>query len=386
MQIRQVNALESFQSWKELKLVDMISNITRRNFLRIPGLATAGLGISSCASHTGYRGYTAGIGKSQTINESSTVSLGKSSDRRQATYDTLKPLQSDIDKHIGNKQVIIKVNAGFPTENHRIHSTYPDQVRGILDFLREFYDGNVWISEGVGSSKTGDMNDGYELYGFLKIKKEYQGITFIDANRTPSVRKWIHQWNQYPVPINIISMYFEPDKYIISAARLKTHNAVVGTFSLKNVVMGSPVGLYGGRPSEKGKMHGGNKEEPASGQDLSYNIFRIVLEGVYPDMAVVDGVTGIEGNGPWDGTKVQHDICIASTDFVACDRVCTELIGIEPFYMKYLEWCGDADLGNWNMDNIEIIGANLQDNIIHYKMNKNFEEQVAWINRNFERK
>ena len=94
------------------------------------------------------------------------------------------------------------------------------------------------------------MNDGYELYGFLHLKKEYQGITFVDANRTPSVRKWIHHWNQYPVPINIISMYFEPDKYIISAARLKTHNAVVGTFSLKNVVMGSPVGRYGGKPSE----------------------------------------------------------------------------------------------------------------------------------------
>ena len=103
-------------------------------------------------------------------------------------------------------------------------------------------------------------------------------------------------------------------------------------------------------------------------------------------MAVVDGVSGIEGDGPWDGTEVQHHICITSTDFVACDRICTELIGIDPFYMKYLEWCGDAKLGNWNMDNIEIIGANLEDNIIHYKMNKNIEEQVAWINRNFERK
>ena len=214
-------------------MVDIIRNITRRNFFGIAGLAAAGLSLPNCASRNGYRGYTAGTGKTRSKTGISTVSLNKNSDRRQGTYDSLKPLQSDIAQNIGNKQVIIKVNAGFPTENHRIHSTYPDQVRGILDFLREFYEGNIWISEGVGSSKTGDMNDGYELYGFFDLKKEFQEITFIDANRTTYSRKWIHQWNQYPVPINIISMYYEPDKYVISASRLKTHNAVVGTFSLK---------------------------------------------------------------------------------------------------------------------------------------------------------
>lgn len=366
-------------------MVDYISNISRRNFFGKLSIAAAGLTLSGCSSQKNYHGYAADTGKIQSKTGSSIVSLIKNSDRRQATYDSLKPLQSDIAKNIGSRQVIIKVNAGFPTENHRIHSTYPDQVRGILDFLQEFHEGNIWISEGVGSSKTGDMNDGYELYGFFDLKREYRDITFIDANRTPAFRKWIRSWNQYPVPINIISMYYEPDKYVISAARLKTHNAVVGTFSLKNIVMGSPLGQYGGRPSEKGKMHGSNTEEPASGQELSYNMFRIALEGVFPDVAVVDGVTGIEGDGPWDGTEVNHHMCVASTDFVACDRVCTELIGIDPFYMKYLEWCGKADLGNWNMNNIKVIGTDLKDNVIQYKMNKNFEEQVAWINRNFKR-
>jgi uncharacterized protein (DUF362 family) len=281
--------------------------------------------------------------------------------------------------------VIVKINAGFPSEDHRIHSTYPDQVRGILDFLREFYDGNVWIAEGVGSSKTGDMMDGYEIYGFLPIAKEYKSIKLVDANRTPATRKWIHQFNMSPMPISIINMYFEADKYVISAARLKTHNCVVGTYSLKNIVMGSPLGSFDGRTSEKGRMHGGSGANE-SGQELSYNMFRLALEGVYPDLAVVDGVTGIEGEGPWDGTAIEHNICIASTDFVACDRICTELMGIDPFYMKYLEWCGDAGLGNWDISNIRTVGAKLEDNIIKYKLNKNIEGQIAWIDRNFKRK
>ena len=364
---------------------DFVKNITRRSFLEMSGLAAAGFGLGGCASTRGYRGYATGIGKTQQITGRSTVSLGKSNDRRQATYNALKSLQSDVSKAIGEKQVVIKVNAGFPTEEHRIHSTYPGQIRGILDFLREFYDGEVWIAEGVGSSKTNDMHDGYKLYGYLPIAEEFKGITFVDANGTPLARKWIRQWHQYPTPIDIISMFFKPDNYIISAARFKTHNAVVGTYSLKNIVMGSPIGNYKSIRSQKGKMHGGTRDEGSSGRELSYNMFTLALDGVYPDLAVVEGVSGIEGNGPWDGTEVQHDICVASTDFVACDRICTELMGIDPFYMKYVEWCGDAGLGNWDINNIRVTGARLEDNIIKYKMHERFDEQVAWIHRNFER-
>jgi uncharacterized protein (DUF362 family) len=364
---------------------DLFRNISRRTFFGASGLAIAGIGLPGCAARANYRVNSPGAGKSQSIDGKSVVSINKNSDRRKATYDSLKPLQDDVSKAIGQKQVIIKVNAGFPTEDHRIHSTYPDQVRGILDFLGDFYEGNIWISEGVGSSKTGDMMDGYELYGILPIQKEYKSIKLVDANRTPATKKWIHQFNASPMPISIINMYFEQDKYIISAARFKTHNAVVGTYSLKNIVMGSPLGSFDGKTSEKGKMHGGNAGNDGSGQELSYNLFRLALQGVYPDLAVVDGVTGIEGDGPWDGTPVEHNLSIASTDFVACDRVCTELMGIDPFYMKYLEWCGDAGLGNWNMNNIRTVGANVGDNIIKYKLNKNFETQISWINKNFKK-
>ena len=360
------------------------TSLTRRSFLGMSGMAM-GLGMVGCAATgPGRHGLMSGTSKTQKIDGKSAVSLITNSDRRQATYDALKPLRSDVASSIGNRQVVIKVNAGFPTEDHRIHSTYPGQVRGILDFLREFYDREIWIAEGVGSSK-GTMFDGFELYGFMDLKNEYQGLTFVDANQTTSARKWIRQWRQYPVPVNVISMYFEPDKYIISAARLKTHNAVVGTFSLKNIVMGSPLGLFRNHPSEKGLMHGGARDEDASGRELSYNMFTLALGGVYPDLAVVDGIIGIEGNGPWDGTEVEHNITVASTDFVACDRICTEITGMDPFYMKYLEWCGEAELGNWDIEKITVRGARPEEHIIKYKLNENIEQQVAWIERNFKR-
>ena len=76
---------------------------------------------------------------------------------------------------------------------------------------------------------------------------------------------------------------------------------------------------------------------------------------------------------------------IASTDFVACDRVCTEIMGIDPFYMKYLEWCGEAGLGNWEMTSIRTVGADIGDVSIKYKLNDSIDQQIAWIDENFKR-
>jgi len=105
--------------------------------------------------------------------------------------------------------------------------------------------------------------------------------------------------------------------------------------------------------------------------------------GVQPDLAVIDGIETIEGDGPWDGAVVEHGVVVSSTDFVAADRLCVELMGIDPKYMKYLEWCSNAGMGNFDLAKIKVNGPDYRKHIIKYKMNKNFDWQVAWINENF---
>ena len=129
-------------------------------------------------------------------------------------------------------------------------------------------------------------------------------------------------------------------------------------------------------------MHGG--EGNSGGRELSYNMFLVASMGVRPDLAVIDGIVSIEGNGPWGGSPVDHGVTIASTDFVAADRLCTELMGIDPKYMKYLEWCADAGMGNFDLSKIQVNGPDYKKHIIKYKLNQNFESQVAWIYENFE--
>jgi uncharacterized protein (DUF362 family) len=363
--------------------LELFNRVTRRGFIGATGAAAAGLGLTGCATRPVINASTghSNTGKTQTAPETSLVTITRGKDRRKQTYDSLKPYKDEVSKAIGNRNVVIKVNGGFPSEAHKIHSTYPDQVRGIIDFLREFYSGPISIAEGVGSSTTGSMMDAYELFGYNPILKEYKDIKFVDANLTTLETKYIHQFMEQPTPIRIIKMYFDPSNYIISAARFKTHNAVVATYSLKNIGQGSPVGQSPNTRNEKNKMHGGRGD--GSGQELNYNLFTLALEGVYPDLAVVDGITGIEGDGPWDGTEVDHQFALASTDFVAADRICTELMKVDPFVMKYVEWCGLAGLGNWDPAKIKVQGATVADLAIQYKMNRNYNTQVAWLPKNY---
>jgi hypothetical protein len=60
-------------------------------------------------------------------------------------------------------------------------------------------------------------------------------------------------------------------------------------------------------------------------------------------------------------------------------------MGIDPFYMKYVEWCGDAGLGNYNGDNITVNGPNYRNHIIKYRLHENVAEQMAWIDKYFTR-
>ena len=351
---------------------------SRRTFLKHLALGAAGL-----AAGTLYRPHRA---SALFGSDKSEVSFLTGTDRRETIYKSLKPFEKEVEKAIGNRQVIIKANAGHAQKEYADYSTHADHLRGILDFLKPIHDRQIIITEGIASMKVSAFG-AFEFYGYLPLEKEYN-VKLVDANDQPYTLRWIRAAKYRPEPINIIDMFTDPNVYLISAALMKTHNAAVATYSLKNCAMGAPMCHYKKKGSaqvnEKGKMHGGPGS--SGGRDLSYNLFLVAQMGVQPDLSVIDGIRAIEGDGPWWGEVVEHGVVVSSTDFVAADRLCTELMGIDPKYMKYLEWCSDAGMGNFDLSNIKVNGPNYKDHIIKYRMNKNFDRQVAWIHENYEGK
>jgi len=352
--------------------IDMTGRIDRRGFLLrgFGGIAGAVAGSTMIS-----RRADALFGRKDT----SEVSFVTGTDVREATIQALKPMLSDIERDVGDRQIVLKVNAGVGTPEAIKCSTDVEQIRGILDILRTFYDRQIIIAEGIASPAHSVMVS-YENYNYLPLEKEYN-VKLIDLNDEPFSTKYIIGDNYHPVPINIISTLIDPANYVISATRLKSHNAVIATLSLKNIAMGSPVCHYKQKDmaarNEKAKMHGGAHQK--LGRELSNNLFRIAMEGATPDLAVLDAVHAIEGNGPWGGTTVEQGVVLAGTDFLAVDRVAVELMGIDYNEMKYLQWCGMAGLGIDNLDNIKVSDSGWRKHAIKYKLNKNADQQREWI-------
>jgi uncharacterized protein (DUF362 family) len=87
----------------------------------------------------------------------------------------------------------------------------------------------------------------------------------------------------------------------------------------------------------------------------------------------------MEGNGPTQGTPVQHRVAVVSPDWLAADRVSIELMGIDFAKVGYLNYCAQAKMGEGDLARIEIIGPAIKDHIKRYRLSDNVEEQLIWM-------
>lgn len=252
--------------------------------------------------------------------------------------------------------------------------THPDAIRAVLEFLKPIYDGKIIIAESTASPNGTPAV--FDEYGYLPLEKEYNA-KLLDLNGCGYRTEWILSDKGHPLDIKIIDTFLDKNNYLISLARMKTHNCVVATLSMKNVLLASPLNLHKSQTGfisnqfEKGKMHQGGPN------GINYNMF-LLSRKIMPDMAVIDGFEGMEGNGPNDGTPISHGIAVAGTDAVAVDRLGIELMGIKYTDVGYLQWCSAAGIGEGNLEKIKIIGPDYTPHIKNYKMNDNIKWQMEW--------
>jgi len=154
----------------------------------------------------------------------------------------------------------------------------------------------------------------------------------------------------------------DPDVYIISAAKMKTHDRVVTTLSLKNVLLGAPLNDY--KTNDKWLTHSVyNFSREAV---LHYNMFHLAQE-IYPDLGVIDGFEAMEGNGPSSGTQVDARITLASRDPLAMDILATKIMGFDPGKIMYLTSMAEAGMGQGDPDKIKVVGTPLGQCQYHFK-------------------
>lgn len=303
-----------------------------------------------------------------------TVSLVRGEERRKLIHDALEAIDDQIRPLLRRKKyVIIKPN-NVSTVN-QLASTHADTLRGILDYLARRHRGPVVIAE----SSAGDTMEGYHNFKYPEVAREFRAlnVSLVDLNDEakyeviPLLSPDLHVQ-----PVRLAARLLDPDAFIISAGILKTHNTVVATLSVKNMTLGAPLR---NRPKEtprwndKRKYHGGVRQ-------THYNMM-LTAQKMAPrwSLALLDGFEGMEGNGPTAGTPVPHRIAIASTDFIAADRVGVEVMGIDAGWMGYLLYCWQVGLGQYDLAKIDIRGEPLAGVRRTYRLHRDIERELQWM-------
>jgi uncharacterized protein (DUF362 family) len=336
---------------------------TRRVFLRAGAMAGG-------AALAGPRRLRAEAGP----GSNSVVSLVRGEDRRKNVAEALSLVEDRILPVLRTKKhVVIKPNVVSLIQP--LAASHADALHGILDFLAPRFKGPVVIAESSAASTFA----GYEQFGYVKVPAEHKEreVSLVDLNDEGTYETLqILDDHLHLQPVRLAARLLDPDAYVICAGAMKTHNAVVATLSVKNMALGAP--LRSGpreskRWSDKRRYHVGIRQ-------MHYNIL-LTAQRMRPywGATVVDGYEGMEGNGPNSGLPVPSRLAIASTDYVAADRVGVECMGIDPAWVGYLEYCGAAGVGQYDLAKIDLRGAKIADVQRKYQLHQDIERMLEWM-------
>ena len=350
------------------------NHTNRRNFLKTSFLAGAG----AWAAHWRAPAALASSLSSEPVAGPVHVALTSGEDRAELAFRALLPFRKSIARAIGNKQVVIKPN-NVAIDN-QLSASHAQNLEGILEFLKSIGKRNVVIAE---SAANGPTLDGFSNYGYDRLASKY-GARLVDLDQAGF--EIVHCFDEkdfQPHACRMSRVLLDPNSFIISAAKLKTHDRVVATLSLKNIVVGAPIKDAGFRWDSHSRAGARNDKPITHGngfRGINYNLYALASR-LHPHLSVIDGFEGMEGEGPVSGTPVAHRVCVASPNWLAADRVAVELMGIDFANMGYLNYCARAGMGEADLSKIEIIGQALSNHIKPYKLAANLQEQLVWKNK-----
>jgi len=327
------------------------------------------------------------------------VSLARGTDRKETISRALELISDRIRP---GKKIVIKPN--FVSTLRPLAATHVDAVRAVLDYLRDRHDGPIVVADGASFT---DTMEGFRNFGYLPLRDEY-GVDLVDLNRDDWVEVEAYDRKFNPTRLRLSRILVESDT-IISVTPPKTHDTVIVTLSLKNVIMGglirdqsehstpglgrlvsfglgfiAPPAVRDWPPlqqvkdwinqrmirSDKLAMHQGF---PA----INLSLFKLA-QRVRPHLSIIDGTVGMEGNGPIMGKGVNLGVVIASTDFLAADTLAAYIMGFRIEEIGYLYYCKLAGMGAGDLSEMEIRGERVEDCVLPFQPHQSYRAQLRW--------
>lgn len=252
-------------------------------------------------------------------------------------YETLREFGSPVRE----KNVLLKPNF-VGLDSGGAMDTSPALVAAARDAFLRLGARSVTVAEGSALERDSTaIAESLHLWDFMERSRD----AFVDLNTDEvcrvALRSRASSLRELYLPRTVLRSDF-----IVSMPKLKTHRWAGLTLSLKNMFGIVPGNCYGW---PKNVLHWAG-------------ISRAILDlnsTVRPDFAIVDGVIGMEGDGPLHGTAKPCGVIVMGDDPVAVDATCARIAGFAPERLDYLAHAGRL-LGNLREEGIRQIGETVE--------------------------
>lgn len=331
----------------------MTSDLTRRQFLSRTILGSLGAlyGISSFGCTREMPDAETFIGKVKNYQ----------SDITSVIVSGLSELKIGPEQFKG-KRILLKPNL-VESQVGQIHiTTHPLVIRGAVEAFLKLGASQAIVGEGPGHSR--DSMRVIEEVGLIDVLAEDR-VPFVDLNyddiyTVPNAGKYS--------PLKTISLpvTLRDVDWIVSMPKMKTHHWAGITVSMKNLFGVLPGIIYGW---PKNVLHVAGIEECI----LDINTT------VKPHLAIVDGIVGMEGDGPIMGTPRFAGVIVVGRNLPAVDGTCVRIMGYDPRRVPYL-LAASRFLGPIDESKIMQRGEAIRMVAIKFKLEENIPAHKKLIN------
>jgi uncharacterized protein (DUF362 family) len=262
---------------------------------------------------------------------------------------------------LAGKRVVLKPNL---VEYHRdkVINTHPNVVAAAIELCKREGAAEVIVAEGPGHWRNVEYL--VAASGLGDVLRHYK-VPFIDLNHDEPVKR-VNLARLTKLPHLYLARTVATADVVISLPRLKTHHWAVATLSLKN--------LFGTLP---GTCYGWPKNE-LHWRGIDNSIVDIAATRT-PELAIVDGIIGMEGDGPLNGTAKPMGVLVMGADLVAVDATCCRLMKLNPERVAYLVRAARQKLGLLGEAQVEQLGETIAGRAQEFATLPHFKE--VWLGR-----
>ena len=266
----------------------------------------------------------AGCRRTTAARRRAQVNIMRAAAYSQDLYNTMRRALAEHKLDVRGRRVLLKPNL-VEFEPGSVINTHPMLVHAAVEAFRAL-GASVSIAEGPGHRRcTLDLAD---AAGYFQTIPGFEDL-FTDLNLDEMSRV------ELASPVSRLRSLYLPhtvlgSDLLVSMPKMKTHHWAGATLSMKNLFGIVPGGVYGW---PKNVLHWAGIHESIAD-----------LHSLFPaHFSIVDGIVGMDGNGPIQGRPKPAGVIVSGRDPVAVDATCCRIMQIEPARIDYLTLAGGRD-------------------------------------------